>query len=229
MVRPTDWPGSSGDSGSPGNPDGPSGGGNSEGGDGGGSHWSEEFPGWRGYSPWRDRSERMAILDRAGAVVPLQFDEELNVIPPTPVYPAREERIRTGMPNFRWVDKSVRGTYMLIILTRLEPDSSPEAEASYDGLVGESFQLPEEHELPPGRYRWELGSAQPFLGGYFHEPTEFVVLHQADLNGDEAVDVLDYSAFMSAYAIEDALADFDQNGTIDFLDLLDFIAAYRGG
>jgi hypothetical protein len=48
----------------------------------------------------------------------------------------------------------------------------------------------------------------------------------ADFNGDGSVDFFDYLDFVAAFDAEDASADFNNDGSIDFFDYLDFVAAF---
>ncbi len=50
-----------------------------------------------------------------------------------------------------------------------------------------------------------------------------------DLNGDGNIDVLDFFAFIAAFAAGDAAADFTGDGNIDVLDFFAFIAAFSAG
>jgi hypothetical protein len=51
----------------------------------------------------------------------------------------------------------------------------------------------------------------------------------ADFNNDGSVDFFDYLDFVQAFADEDPSADFNANNTIDFFDYLDFISAFDQG
>ena len=44
------------------------------------------------------------------------------------------------------------------------------------------------------------------------------LLRAGDLNGDEAVDIVDFSLFRMRFASADALADLDNNGWVDIVD-----------
>lgn len=50
----------------------------------------------------------------------------------------------------------------------------------------------------------------------------------ADYNEDGTADFFDYLDFVSAFAAEDAAADFNRDGVVDFFDYLDFVAAFAG-
>lgn len=51
----------------------------------------------------------------------------------------------------------------------------------------------------------------------------------ADLNGDNEVDFIDISAFLSAFGSQDSLADFNNDDNYDFLDISLFLAAFADG
>jgi hypothetical protein len=51
----------------------------------------------------------------------------------------------------------------------------------------------------------------------------------ADLNGDGAVNVADYLAFLSYYAAANAWADFNRDGQVNVADYLAFLRAYAAG
>jgi hypothetical protein len=50
-----------------------------------------------------------------------------------------------------------------------------------------------------------------------------------DVNGDSAVNVADYLAYLALYAANSPQADFDASGAIDVADYLAFLAAYAAG
>lgn len=50
-----------------------------------------------------------------------------------------------------------------------------------------------------------------------------------DFNNNGSVDFFDYLDFVQAFADEDPSADFNGNGTIDFFDYLDFVQAFDAG
>ncbi|MDX2149076.1 MAG: hypothetical protein SFZ23_16315 [Planctomycetota bacterium] len=51
----------------------------------------------------------------------------------------------------------------------------------------------------------------------------------ADFNNDGTADFFDYLDFANAYGNQDASADFNDDGTVDFFDYLDFVAAFDAG
>jgi fibronectin-binding autotransporter adhesin len=52
---------------------------------------------------------------------------------------------------------------------------------------------------------------------------------QADFNNDGTADFFDYLDFVAAFDAEDPSADFNNDGTVDFFDYLDFVAAFDIG
>jgi glycosidase len=57
----------------------------------------------------------------------------------------------------------------------------------------------------------------------------FVDLCAADFNDDGSVDFFDYLDFASAFDAEDPAADFNHDETVDFFDYLDFVQAFDAG
>jgi hypothetical protein len=51
----------------------------------------------------------------------------------------------------------------------------------------------------------------------------------ADFNGDGSADFFDYLDFVAAFDAEDPSADFNEDGGVDFFDYLDFVAAFDVG
>jgi trimeric autotransporter adhesin len=51
----------------------------------------------------------------------------------------------------------------------------------------------------------------------------------ADFDGNGTLDFFDYLDFVAAFAAGESRADFDGNGTVDFFDYLDFAAAFDAG
>ncbi len=51
----------------------------------------------------------------------------------------------------------------------------------------------------------------------------------ADFNHDGTVDFFDYLDFVAAFSSSDPAADFNQDSVIDFFDYLDFVAAFSAG
>ena len=51
----------------------------------------------------------------------------------------------------------------------------------------------------------------------------------ADFNNDGTVDFFDYHDFVAAFAILSATTDFNHEGVIDFFDYLDFVQAFSSG
>ena len=62
-----------------------------------------------------------------------------------------------------------------------------------------------------------------FLGSLIFEHLNCL---QADFNGDEKLDFLDISEFLSFYTSSDPRADMNGDGSFDFLDISTFIGAY---
>jgi hypothetical protein len=54
-------------------------------------------------------------------------------------------------------------------------------------------------------------------------------LCRADFNNDGTSDFFDYLDFVSAFDSENVSADFNNDGTVDFFDYLDFVAAFDVG
>ncbi len=67
------------------------------------------------------------------------------------------------------------------------------------------------------------------LAGGFWPATQPPPNCPADINGDGAVDVLDFFAFVTAFAAGDPVADINGDGAIDVLDFFAFVAAFAAG
>lgn len=52
---------------------------------------------------------------------------------------------------------------------------------------------------------------------------------RADFNNDGTADFFDYLDFVSAFAAEEPAADFNGDSTVDFFDYLDFVSAFAAG
>jgi hypothetical protein len=70
--------------------------------------------------------------------------------------------------------------------------------------------------------------------GAFHGPTQFALIEVnaggpcdvADFNNDGTIDFFDYLDFVAAFDAESPSADVNNDGTIDFFDYLDYVAAF---
>ena len=69
------------------------------------------------------------------------------------------------------------------------------------------------------------------VGGEWFGPgsTDCVSDCIADLTGDGELDFLDISAFLSAFAANEAAADINMDGEYDFLDISAFLSSYNAG
>lgn len=52
---------------------------------------------------------------------------------------------------------------------------------------------------------------------------------RADINGDDSLNFLDVSAFLSMFGSSDPIADFQDDGQLNFLDLSAFLSVYSAG
>lgn len=64
-------------------------------------------------------------------------------------------------------------------------------------------------------------------GGYW--PAFVAPVCAADFNSDGSVDFFDYLDFVAAFSTSDPAADFNSDSSIDFFDYLDFVAAFSIG
>jgi len=64
-------------------------------------------------------------------------------------------------------------------------------------------------------------------GAYEYQPT--IELCPADLTGEGDLNFLDVSSFLTAYANQDPIADFQPDGLFNFLDVSAFLSAYGAG
>lgn len=71
------------------------------------------------------------------------------------------------------------------------------------------------------------GSGFSLVGGYW--PLVGAHLCLADINQDGTLDFFDYLDFVAAFSESDPPADFNYDGNIDFFDYLDFVAAFSNG
>lgn len=67
----------------------------------------------------------------------------------------------------------------------------------------------------------------PRMSGLVYVSQETVCL--ADLTGDDALNFLDVSAFLSAFGNQDPVADFEADGNFNFLDVSAFLSAFGAG
>jgi hypothetical protein len=51
----------------------------------------------------------------------------------------------------------------------------------------------------------------------------------ADINGDGTLDFFDYLDFVAAFSANNPIADYNIDGVIDFFDYLDFVAEFSSG
>lgn len=106
-----------------------------------------------------------------------------------------------------------------------------------------NFQEPEMHATPDGGFAHFAygdfdGNTTPDLVGIARQidPIAFGVYFNpcparclADLNGDDALDFFDVSAFLIAYANADPIADTNGDGMYDFFDVAGFITQFNEG
>jgi hypothetical protein len=80
-----------------------------------------------------------------------------------------------------------------------------------------------------GRFSYELDTVTygSFVAAYFGDSAAAGC--RVDVNGDGAVNVQDFLAFLSLYAAGDAQADFTGDGAINVQDFLAFLSAYAAG
>ena len=70
------------------------------------------------------------------------------------------------------------------------------------------------------------GATFTLTGGFWLDLTPPCL---ADFNHDGTVDFFDYLDFVAAFSSSDPAADFNQDSVIDFFDYLDFVAAFSAG
>ncbi|MBU6414423.1 MAG: hypothetical protein KGS45_13245 [Planctomycetes bacterium] len=71
------------------------------------------------------------------------------------------------------------------------------------------------------------GAGFSLVGGYW--PLDGADLCLADINQDGTLDFFDYLDFVAAFSEQLPPADFNYDGNIDFFDYLDFVAAFSNG
>jgi hypothetical protein len=101
----------------------------------------------------------------------------------------------------------------------------PEATVNFLGFVAAPF--------PPTSFikRVSVVGIPPSNGTIFIDSLVFAAANpcRADFNGDGAVNVVDFLAFLAAYSAGDCLADLDGGGTVNVNDFLRFLAQYAVG
>jgi hypothetical protein len=88
------------------------------------------------------------------------------------------------------------------------------------------------YTLPPFPHRWKItplrfaGDGTPTTGTIFWDDMVYQTTCAADYNLDGSVDFFDYLDFVAAFAGEEDAADYNGDFTVDFFDYLDFVAAF---
>ena len=70
---------------------------------------------------------------------------------------------------------------------------------------------------------------QNFAGSGQSEYDRLALISPADFNQDGTIDFFDYLDFVDAFSSSDPTADFNKDGVIDFFDYLDFVDAFSTG
>jgi hypothetical protein len=83
-----------------------------------------------------------------------------------------------------------------------------------------------EHEMA---YDSGRGATVLFSGPNVGDTWELRAACAADVDGDGALTVQDFLAFLALYAVGDTRADFNASGSIEVADFLAFLAAYAAG
>lgn len=76
------------------------------------------------------------------------------------------------------------------------------------------------------RFEWGDGSVTTMTDIPADQQITVRALHRLDLTGDGRIDFFDVSALVRAYIASDARADFNDDGSIDVRDIIDFLASY---
>jgi probable HAF family extracellular repeat protein len=150
---------------------------------------------------------------------------------------------RIGLEAFRWRN----GTITLLSNLDVPSDSVAFSINEFGVIVGDvggsafvyrGGQMVNLNTLLPPGSGWVLRAARAINNfgeivgtGTFNGRTRAFVLRpscQADFNQDGTLDFFDYLDFVAHFAAESAFADFNRDGQTDFFDYLDFVQAYAG-
>lgn len=110
------------------------------------------------------------------------------------------------------------------------------------GSFSESAWSAQEYDIsaiadgaPDLQLRWSMGQTDGSVTypGWNIDDVQIIASvpprHPADVNGDGAVNTLDFLGFLNAYNAGDPIADFNGDGTINTLDFLAYLNAFNGG
>lgn len=150
---------------------------------------------------------------------------------------------RIGLEAFRWEN----GTMTLLGALDVPTDSVAHAINEFGVIVGDSGgtafiyrggQMVSLNSLLPPGSGWFLRTARAINNfgeivgnGTFDGRNRAYVLRptcRADFNQDGTLDFFDYLDFVALFAVESTRADFNRDGKTDFFDYLDFVQAYAG-
>ncbi len=73
----------------------------------------------------------------------------------------------------------------------------------------------------------ELG--QSAVAVMYEDHIDVLVTCRADLNADGDLDFFDISTFLTAFGVQDPIADFTNDGQFDFFDIAGFLSAFESG
>jgi endonuclease/exonuclease/phosphatase family metal-dependent hydrolase len=130
-------------------------------------------------------------------------------------------------PTLTWSASANAQTYTVTV--SLSPSlSSPIHTAP--GLATTSYDLPPGILSECGTYYWGVAAVNG-AGSTSSSPVSrgFRTIIPADFNHDGSVDFFDYLDFVAAFDAEDPAADFNGDNVIDFFDYLDFAARFSDG
>lgn len=129
-------------------------------------------------------------------------------------------------PTLAWTAASRAGSYTVRI--SLSPTLGSPIFTST--LSGTSLSIPEGVLNECQTYFWGV-TATNSGGSTASTPSSFTfdTFRPADFNVDGSIDFFDYLDFVAAFSNDDPAADFNVDGSIDFFDYLDFVAAFSQG
>jgi hypothetical protein len=131
--------------------------------------------------------------------------------------------------------------YRLDIRTRLQAgDTIEQALAAVEQLDSDNDGATNIQEIlfarsdTPGQIGYHPGLAGPTGNDPCWKPTQIVTNRNespclADYNADGTADFFDYLDFVAAFSDSTPAADFNRDRTVDFFDYLDFVSAFSAG
>jgi endonuclease/exonuclease/phosphatase family metal-dependent hydrolase len=157
-----------------------------------------------------------------------------DFILPLPVAPSTFTLLSPGngdlaqplTPTLAWSAASRAGSYTVRV--SLSPTLGSPIFTST--LSGTSLSIPAGVLNECQTYFWGV-TATNSGGSTASTPSSFTfdTFRPADFNADGTIDFFDYLDFVAAFSNDDPAADFNVDGSIDFFDYLDFVAAFSQG